>query len=222
MYDAAFGPQADGDPNDPTGQLRHMGYLAQMNGMGATGTGGPATQSSSSNALVGQAQTELNRIGFGPLEVDGILGPNTSNALRAFYATKNQSWNGQVTQATVAELIASGSRLPAPRSAPPVATTPAPAQPFYKSPTFIVLAVAGIGTAAYLMWRAGDAAKGALAGDDDEPEHDEGRRGPGRPKKPKVSRAKCAIGDDEPSWTSAKPVSLTSKLPPIPGADPVE
>lgn len=47
-----------------------------------------------SKAIVKAIQTRLNEIGFGPLEVIGIFGPKTTNAVKLFQAThKDQNGN---------------------------------------------------------------------------------------------------------------------------------
>lgn len=205
--DYAFGPTGGSTPDDPTGVLRQMGFL-----QAATGSG----SSTSTDPLVAQAQSHLNRLGLGPLSIDGILGPKTTSALTQWYASRGMSWNGQVTQATVDELAAAvampGPSLPAP--ATPAALQPQ-AVPFYKNPLFIALAVAGLGTVGYLMWRAEDI-KRAFAGDD-EPEGDE-EPVKGRRRRSKAERAKCAL---TPEWDSSS-TPVRRSLTEIPYAEPVK
>lgn len=203
--DYAFGPNGGSTPDDPTGVLRQMGFL-----QAATSTG--------TDPLVAQAQSHLNRLGLGPLSIDGILGAKTSSALTQWYAKRGMSWNGQVTQETVNELEAAAattaSLQPLPSPATPAALQPQPV-PFYKNPLFIALAVAGLGTVGYLMWRAEDI-KRAFAGDD-EPEGDE-EPVKGRRRRSKAEREKCAL---TPEWDSGS-TPVRRSLTEIPYAEPVK
>lgn len=203
--DYAFGPNAT--PDDPTGVLRQMGYLSAP---AAAGTSDP---------LVANAQASLNRYGYGPLAVDGILGPKTTEALNQWHASRGMTWDGKVTPALVEQLAKEAPTSTARLQPLPATTTPAALQPqavpFYKNPLFIALAVAGLGAVGYLMWRAEDIKK-ALAGDV-EPEGDE-EPVKGKRRRTKTEREKCGL---TPDWDSAGQPVRTS-LTELPYAVPVK
>lgn len=168
FYDPAFGPMGD-----------HLAAAAAVQ---------------SSNALVGEVQKLLNSRGFGPLEVDGILGPRTSAALKAFYAALGMSWDGQVTSDTL-KLLAS-KQAASPMSTEgmnkPWLSQTAPAleqKPWWKRPEMLLGAAAVVGVVGYVAWRAG--AFGPAKSLADGGELGDGELGAHKPKRKKAKVEKC-------------------------------
>jgi hypothetical protein len=62
---------------------------------------------------VAGVQRALNKLGFGPLQADGLMGDGTRTAIRRFEARRGLPQRGEITQAMVSELSAvSGMKLP--------------------------------------------------------------------------------------------------------------
>jgi hypothetical protein len=134
-----------------------------------------------SDLRVAEAQTLLNNMGYGPLKVDGVWGPNTKRELER---ALQQSYAGVDANALegLRKLSASGHRAPAgavrPPSVPPV-TGPVnsglvPETPVWKKPLVIGLGVAA--AAAILFFVVKNETK-VFSGS---PEGAAGRRGRGR------------------------------------------
>jgi peptidoglycan hydrolase-like protein with peptidoglycan-binding domain len=158
-YDAAFGP---------------MGGLSAV------------TRNFTSDE-VKEIQRALNLLGYGPLEVDGILGEKTTAAVNAFDSTRGVrvGWGNPFALrdgilAAAAKQKSDTTQHEQPVKLPPVA------QPFYKNP-WVLGTVALAAVAGYIAWRASGKSAGAVSGHDDEPERRE-RRG----RKPKRS-----LGDEK-------------------------
>lgn len=66
--------------------------------------GWPRDQATLSNADTRALQRDLNRLGYGAGTPDGILGPNTNNAVRAFQRDHGLAADGFVTQALAARV----------------------------------------------------------------------------------------------------------------------
>lgn len=165
-YDAAFGP---------------MGTLAST----------PTSPFTADE--VKELQRALNALGYGPLVVDGILGPKTDAAMGAFASATNYVPSSKSTSANRFELRDLIVRAAANRSGQSQGNLPATggaaaaaAQPFYKNPWVLgTLALAAV--AGYIAWRASGKSTGAVSGHDDEPERRE-RRG---------RKAKRSLGDEK-------------------------
>lgn len=75
--------------------------------------------------VIRQTQDALNRLGYGPLYVDGIAGPATWNAVAGFQANNGLAVDGIVGTATIA-VIDAQMRAIAPPPPPPAREAPAP------------------------------------------------------------------------------------------------
>ena len=135
-YDAAFGP------------------------MGAVTLAGLDAES------VKTLQRNLNSLGYGPLDVDGIIGPMTTKAAQAFWNERGPGgevpFDANLTNTVAKHAKAGGTiggnvkyEVPAGGSVPV-------AQPFYKKPAFLFGALALAGVVGYVAWRANGSSLGGV------------------------------------------------------------
>lgn len=122
---------------------------------------------------VENAQRLLNALGFGPLRVDGLLGPETSKSMQAWSATLGQSWGGTITAAdvqrmqaklktsTATSLVASSTSTGETLASPPIKALP------WLTPTMLAGGVVAVAIIGYLWWRSSQG-EGLFAGEDDE------------------------------------------------------
>lgn len=68
----------------------------------------PSGTSANADKRIAQIQTALNNLGYGPLEVDGLMGAATARAIRRFEVNRGLPVTGEVGDRVVAELIAIG------------------------------------------------------------------------------------------------------------------
>lgn len=124
---------------------------------------------------VAEAQRLLNALGFGPLAVDGILGPKTQRALADFYATHRKQSPPAVVDKTVLDVLRSAATKAADKAVAVVTTTTnasAPPKAFPWTPAVLVGGVALLALLGYLWWRS---SQGSL-GDDGEEESDDDKK----------------------------------------------
>jgi putative peptidoglycan binding protein len=85
--------------------LDHVHYGVRVSGNGAVPTGLPRlTTPNMQGSRIQRIQRRLNKLGFGPLDADGIFGPATDAAVRAFQAAKGLAVDGVVGPMTQAAL----------------------------------------------------------------------------------------------------------------------
>ena len=85
--------------------LDHVHYGVRVSGNGAVPTGLPRlTTPNMQGTRIKRIQRRLNKLGFGPLDTDGIFGPATDAAVRAFQAAKGLAVDGVVGPMTQAAL----------------------------------------------------------------------------------------------------------------------
>ncbi|MDE2022248.1 MAG: peptidoglycan-binding protein [Patescibacteria group bacterium] len=180
-YDAAFGPN-----------------------LGSFGAGAP-------DETVRQGQALLNALGYGPIAVDGIYGPETGEALAQFYNARKQSSPNGIDSSVLSALVqaakvagvtpgsglapsgASGSSS-LPVTAGGQGLAPAPADvPIWKKPALWV-GVGVVSVIGYFLWRSSqeEALKGLGEGESE----------------PKCGRT--------PEWSSGKPIGDAAREVPAP------
>jgi hypothetical protein len=85
--------------------LDHVHYGVRVSGNGAVPNGLPRlTSPQMQSSRIKRIQRRLNALGFGPLDTDGIFGPATDAAVRAFQQAKGLGVDGVVGPRTLAAL----------------------------------------------------------------------------------------------------------------------
>ena len=94
----------------------------------------PPLRQGDQGPLVRVLQTQLQRAGFDPGPIDGIFGPRTNAAVRAFQQQKNIPVTGVVTVATWTALGVTCSVTPPGPTPPPPGPIPVPPEEFHCPP----------------------------------------------------------------------------------------
>lgn len=124
----------------------------------------PAPLSATSDPAVAEVQRMLNMLGYGPLDVDGLHGPLTSEAVKQFQNARGLPTSGQLDPVTVNALQGAvvNTSLGPPQavtvkpSTPPtqLTTTPAPrAAPDIKTTLMYVAGIALVAGAAWYFFK---------------------------------------------------------------------
>lgn len=156
-----------------------------------------------------EVQQMLNALGYGPIKVDGLYGPETTEALAQFYNRLGRSAPGAVTQDVWQDVR---DTLPKSWTAKPVTTAlttgsststgEAPKEPIIKAfpwvtPAVLAGGVVVLSVVGYLWWRSSQG--GGLFGapvDDDEDIEEARERRHGRKPRPSCGRTPLVDFDE--------------------------